>query len=354
MDHVLVGLFEVLRNSGLSDPRRFFESVYEVHLELDRTGEGADFSAFSTAFADRVNRDGFAGEGEYFVRYVEDNGGADVVRKLVDEGLDNVTSWYEQLSAEESGAATDADDGSYDEDAWHAFVVEYGASWNGEDDTWEAFKTWFLYHAEERGLRVPAAGFVEYADGESDRVAFFAQYGVTITVEADSADEDPDAWQAFLAEFGPAWNGDEENWAAFTPYFLHYAAERGVTGFAEGFVENAPEDNAERIGYFASYGVTITPEAAEDTTGEAADDTTVEETAEEAGEAAGDEIPAEVVAEAQQQFQDVAAQSDLVPPDLQDTLGEAFAQLVAEMPEAANLSPEQMRDLLATIPAEHL
>jgi hypothetical protein len=335
MDHVLTGSLQVLRDNGLSDPRQFFVSVAEVCEELERAGNGTDFDAFRSAFTDRASRDGFGQAGEEFVRYLGDNGGAEVVRKLADEGPDNLTAEYERMAVEEPAPAEE--DESYDEDAWGAFVVEYGASWNGEEETWDAFKTWFLYHAEERGLRAPAAGFLEYADGESDRIAFFAQYGITVSSDEDGEDEDPEAWQAFLTEYGPAWDGDEENWAAFTPYFLHYAAERGVTGLAEGFIENAPEDNAERVQYFASYGITIAEEDAED-----------------AADGAAEEVTAEAIAEAQQQFQEAAEQSDLVPPELEDTLSEAFAQLVAEMPEAANLSPEQMRDLLATIPAEHL
>jgi hypothetical protein len=353
MDYVLTGSLEVLRDSGLGDPRLFFVSVTEVHEELDRAGSGSDFDAFRSAFAERASREGFAEAGENFTRFLGDNGGTEVVRKVVDEGADSLAAEYERMAAEPAGdPAAEADDDSYDEDAWGAFVVEYGAGWNGDPETWDAFTTWFLYHAEEQGLRSPAAGFLEYAAGESDRVAFFAQYGIAVEAEAGAEEEaedgaeggpaaeaDPGAWQAFLAEYGPAWDGAEENWVAFTPYFLHYAEERGVTGAAQTFLENAPDDNAERVGYFAANGITIdapgTPEA--DATGSA-------ETEADQG----------TIDEAQQQFQELAQESTLVPPELEDTLTEAFAQLVAEMPEAAALSAEQMRELLATIPAEHL
>lgn len=346
MDSVLTGSLEVLRDSGLGDPRPFFVSVAEVHEELDRAGTSSDFDAFRSAFSDRAGREGFGEVGELFVRYLGDNGGAEVVRKLADEGPDNLVNEYERVVAEaaeavgEDEAEDEAEDDSYDEDAWDAFVGEFGAGWNGDPESWDAFKTWFLYHAEEQGLRSPAAGFLEYAEGESDRIAFFAQYGITIEAEdAEGAaeDEDPEVWQAFLTEYGPAWDGAAENWAAFTPYFLHYAEERGVTGLAEEFVANAPEDNAERVQYFATNGITI----------EAPEADGVPDGAE------AEIAPAEIL-EAQQQFQEVAQASDLVPPELEDTLSEAFAQLVAEMPEAAALTPAQMRELLATIPAEHL
>jgi hypothetical protein len=342
MDYVLTGSLEVLRDSGPSDPRLFFVSVVEVHEELDRAGNGSDFDAFRSAFAERASREGFAEAGEQFTRFLGDNGGTEVVRKLTDEGPDNLVTEYERIIA--AGAAapaaeeTAADD-SYDEAAWGAFVVEYGASWNGDPESWDGFKEWFLYHAEDQGLRSPAAGFLSYAEGESDRIAFFAQYGITVGAgdEEENPEEDQGAWQAFLTEYGLAWDGVEENWAAFTPYFLHYAEERGVTGFATTFLDGAPEDNAERVQYFANHGITIEVPEADGT-----------------AEAAPEEIGPETILEAQQQFQEVTQGSDLVPPELAETLTEAFAQLVAEMPAAAALSPEQMHELVATIPAEHL
>ena len=332
MDSVLTDSLAVLRDSEPSDPRLFFAALGEV---LEHIGEGADFDTFRTAFTDRASRDGFAESGELFVRYLESTGGAETVRKLAEEGMDNLVVEYERRTGipDSGGAAS----GAYDESVWTAFVAEFGPGWNGAVDTWDAFRTWFLYHAGERGVAAPATDFLDHAENESDRVAFFAVYGVTIDTEAA---EDPGAWQAFLADYGPVWNGAEENWASFTPYFLHYAGEHGVPGLAATFLENAPDDNDARVQYFASYGVAIRVDA-------------VEVGAPEVG-AAPEPVTATAISEAQQQFTQVAEESDHVPDEHEDAIAEAFAELVNQMPEAANLSREQMRELLATIPAEHL
>lgn len=331
MDSALTGSLAVLRESEPSDPGLFFTAIEEV---LDQTGQN-DFDAFRSAFADRAARDGFADNAELFVQHLADNGGVDTLSKLAEAGADTLTTEYERLSTEIPAPAAEPDAGAYDESVWAAFITEFGPGWNGEPDTWDAFRTWFAYHAEERGVAAPATDFLDYAENQSDRIAFFATYGVTI--DTAPAAEDPEAWQAFLAEYGPSWNGAEENWASFTPYFGHYAAERGVPGFAAAFLDNAPDDNAARVQYFASYGIDI-----------------VEEEQEEAGDEASEPVTAEAITEAQQQFARVAAEADHVSQEYEDTIADAFAELVNEMPEAANLSPEQMRELLATVPAEHL
>lgn len=347
MDSVVTEVLAVLRDHEPTDPRLFLTAVDEVAEDLDRAGQGADFDAFRSSFADRASRDGFAETGEVFLRHLADHGGAESVRKLADAGVDDLVAEYERLAPEPEPEAAE-DDAAYDESVWIAFVTEFGAGWNGEPDTWDAFRTWFLYHAEERGVAAPATDFLDYAEGESDRVAFFARYGVTVaTAAGDAAAADPEAWQAFLAEYGPSWNGAEENWASFTPYFLHYADERGVAEFAAAFLENAPDDNDARVQYFADYGITIetTEETADETAGPSADDTALPEDG---------EVTAEAIAEAQQRFAQIADESDHVPDEHEDTVAEAFAELVNQMPEAANLSTEQMRELLATIPPEHL
>ncbi|MFI7680269.1 hypothetical protein [Actinophytocola sp. NPDC049390] len=353
MDSVLIGSLEVLCDSELSDPRLFFTALDEVC----QAGDNTDFEAFRTAFTERANRDGFTEPGELFVRHLADNGGADTVRKFADEGADNLVREYERLLSEPEPEPEPAGNpAAYDESVWVAFVAEFGASWNGAAETWDAFRTWFLYHAEERGVAAPATDFLDYAEGESDRVAFFARYGVTIDVAASDeapAEEDPEVWQAFLAEYGPVWNGAEENWASFTPYFLHYAEERGVTGFAAAFLENAPDDNDARVQYFATYGVVTGTDTETDTeTGTESD--AESDAGTDTDDAAPEPVTAEQIADAAQQFAQLADESDHVPDEHEDTVAEAFAELVNQMPEAANLSPEQMRELLATIPQEHL
>lgn len=71
---------------------------------------------------------------------------------------------------------------------------------------------------------------------------------------------DEQAWQAYLAQNGPAWDGTEQSWTQFSQWFSYYAGERGLTEPATALIEYlSAQPAAERIGTFAQYGVTITP-----------------------------------------------------------------------------------------------
>jgi len=85
--------------------------------------------------------------------------------------------------------AEEAGDGSYDEVAWQAFLVENGARWIGDDETWPAFREWFVYYAADASLGQPANALMEYLDAQSApaRIATFAQYGVVIAVAEEEA-----------------------------------------------------------------------------------------------------------------------------------------------------------------------
>ena len=74
----------------------------------------------------------------------------------------------------------------YDPDAWTAFLNENGPRWNGDDSVWEQFRDWFAYVAGQQGLADPAEGFLTYVEGQQDKVAAFAAYGVTITPSTDT------------------------------------------------------------------------------------------------------------------------------------------------------------------------
>jgi hypothetical protein len=79
----------------------------------------------------------------------------------------------------------------YDEQAWQAFLVANGASWDGTAESWPAFRQWFEYHAAEQGLTEPSTALLDYLESQpaSERVSTFALYGVTIAVHGGSAGE---------------------------------------------------------------------------------------------------------------------------------------------------------------------
>jgi hypothetical protein len=101
------------------------------------------------------------------------------------------------------GAAEDAA-GGYDEGVWQAYLAENGPSWDGTDESWGAFREWFLYYAAERGVEEPATGLLTHMDGLSagERVALFVQYGVTIGAPAVEEAHEPEEPAPVTAEQG--------------------------------------------------------------------------------------------------------------------------------------------------------
>jgi hypothetical protein len=185
-------------------------------------------------------------------------------RILGSDELDSMA--YE--SVQQHGASQEvAGDEAYDEQAWQAYLAENGPQWDGTEESWEQFRQWFAYYADERGLSSPATVLLDYLTPQpaAERIATFAQYGVTITPTAEvgpgeaAAGYDEQAWQAYLAENGPQWDGTEESWEQFRQWFAYYADERGLSSPATALLDYlTPQPAAERIATFAQYGVTIT------------------------------------------------------------------------------------------------
>ena len=109
-------------------------------------------------------------------------------------GSDELDSMAKQL-VQEHGASQEAAEGeaAYDEQEWQTYLEENGPEWDGTEDNWEEFQTWFAYDAGEHGLSTPAAELLALLTPQTaaERIATFAEYGVTITApeQADWADE---------------------------------------------------------------------------------------------------------------------------------------------------------------------
>lgn len=89
------------------------------------------------------------------------------------------------------------------------------------------------------------------------------QGDVGITRPGGGPGYDERAWQAYLAENGPAWDGSQDSWGQFRQWFLYYADERGLGAPATGLMEHLDgQSAADRISTLALYGVSITPAAA--------------------------------------------------------------------------------------------
>jgi len=98
------------------------------------------------------------------------------------------TSGQDPASSQDPTSGQDSASAGYDADSWNAFLAENGPRWNGDDAAWEQFRAWFAYQADQAGLADPAAGFLAYVDGEQDKIAAFAAYGVTIASPAGAGD----------------------------------------------------------------------------------------------------------------------------------------------------------------------
>ncbi|GAB1513168.1 hypothetical protein [Actinophytocola sp. KF-1] len=140
--------------------------------------------------------------------------------------------------------------------AWHRFFAEHGPRWNGTEQAWDQFRTWFLYQAGQAGVTAAATGFLTEAEN-GEKIAVFARHGVRI---APPQTADPAAWHRFFAAHGPRWNGTEQAWDQFRTWFLYQADQAGVTAAATGFLTEA--ENGDKIAVFARHGVTIAAPAA--------------------------------------------------------------------------------------------
>lgn len=82
------------------------------------------------------------------------------------------------------------DGAGYDEAEWQRFLMENGPRWAGDEESWPQFTEWFVYVADEAGVGQPATSLVEFLGGQPvpERIATFAQYGVTIEIPVDEAE----------------------------------------------------------------------------------------------------------------------------------------------------------------------
>ncbi len=131
---------------------------------------------------------------EETVRQLDDLSEDDRTRLLADPDRLNALVYgiaQEHADAPEADAA--AEPAAYDEGGWQQFLVTNGAQWAGDEASWPGFRDWLSYYANEGGFEQPATALLTYLDGQPapERIATFAQYGVTIQppVPAEAAEE---------------------------------------------------------------------------------------------------------------------------------------------------------------------
>lgn len=74
---------------------------------------------------------------------------------------------------------------------------------------------------------------------------------------ATSTGYDEGAWQSFLGQNGPYWNGDDTAWDQFRTWFVYQADQQQLTDPANGFISYV-ESQQDKASAFAQYGIQIT------------------------------------------------------------------------------------------------
>lgn len=123
--------------------------------------------------------------------------------------------------------------------------------------------------------------------------------------------EDHEAWNSYLAQNGPRWDGTEAAWRQFRDWFLYDAAAHQVGGSAQGFIALA--ESGDKRAVFADYGVTLP-----------------------AATSSG-----------------VGGGEDLLHRLRDEVMEPALARILAD-PELAELGETRLRELLAEVTADHL
>jgi hypothetical protein len=191
------------------------------------------------------------------------------LREVRDLGPDAALARYDELMF--AGSSAGPEDAAEDLAAWNAFLAENAPYWDGTEENWAQFRDWFAYQAAAAGVPDSAAAFLRYVEDAGDKAAALADHGIYLTgAGAQEGAEDPAAWDAFLAENGPYWDGTEENWPSFRDWFAYQAAAAAVPHSAGAFLDYA-ESTGDKAGVFAAYGVPLAPAAPADSAGLAGD-----------------------------------------------------------------------------------
>lgn len=180
----------------------WFDALYNA----SRGAGGADPAADWTAFQTRLDAEATA-FGSTVVHYFGEQLAAASATPLADvdalaaewqSSSATVLDWYRQAHPAAAYAGEPVAEGGadgaaehYDEELWDSFLKEKAPYWNGAEDKWDEFRTWFLYEAGEQHLTVPANGFIGYVEAHAEgKVTAFGDYEIHI---ADH-DEDEDGY----------------------------------------------------------------------------------------------------------------------------------------------------------------
>jgi hypothetical protein len=138
--------------------------------------------------------------------------------------------------------------------------------------TWDEFRSALITRGAETVGSGYAEAFVQHVEAlggdpldtvkeiAADTGWAFNSYAAALGADpaetATVTEYEPAAWDAYLAENGPAWDGTEGQWETFTTWFVYHAGEQGLATPAQAFIDYVVAQ-PDRVATFAAYGVSI-------------------------------------------------------------------------------------------------
>lgn len=241
---------------------------------------------------------------------------------------------------------------------------------DGSELDWDHFKERLVNDAAaEAFASETVAGFVAYVEAYSsapmstvgeladpnEHDAVLAEYDRALAeayaqAEAAPAEDEPldeAAWAEYLERWQGQWDGREETWPAFRAWFEQSAPPEFATAVA-GLLEYVDAQDDIR-GTMAAYGVVAAEQPGDEEPGDE--------------EPAAEEVEAAEVEAAEEEV-DLTGLAELfeLPPEadaavgvlLEDVVLPALESVIEEVPEAAGISEERMRELMEQVLAEEL
>ncbi|EMD24145.1 hypothetical protein [Amycolatopsis azurea] len=312
-------------------------------MEIDEASIIPFFTMVAEAYEameDKENLDGFKAklneksdfpaERELFLRHVEDTDRMELVRHLAELGADEIQREWE--AAQAAGQPDEEDEP--DRAPFVADLQTYSGYWDRTEEGWPVFTDAFQGYAEGTHGQV-AVGFFERAAAGEDKQALFAEFEVTF---ADDGEPD-DPMKAVGERFATLWaefDGTRESWDQCRDLTYGAANEADPQLYAmvyEQFqaLEELPmPDRVTRLNEWG-FDLSATGEEDEDATFAAMDAMFDEET----------------IAETTRRLTDAAATA--LPEEASRVIGQAFDDVLAELPWAGNLTQEEIDEVLASV-----
>lgn len=188
-------------------------AICSAYARVDGEGNAGDWTTLSAALTTDLTAAGFTTETQSFTDHLDDDSApADTVAAMAALGATGLAAAYRTPAdpVPAPAAASDAQD-TYDPQAWEKFLAQNGPRWNGTDDAWAQFTTWFRYEADQAGVTAAASGFLDWVGAQADKIAAFGQYGVQIN--APAAVPDTSSYPTLTV-------GDEGDWVAYLDTML--------------------------------------------------------------------------------------------------------------------------------------